>query len=127
MAISNLEKKGSERRNVELLRNDYERNNEYSSEHEDALTHDDETHPFGKGTGEGGHKYSIPNANLSPYMMDYSNFNTQDGGGSYDKYGRNGIGGRRKLQSINLYGPDNEYGKDSVSISSDIIGQYVVS
>ena len=124
---STLEKKGIERRKVEILRNDYEIDNQYSFEHDDALTHEDEAHPMGKGTGEGGHGYTLPNPNLSPYIIDRSNFNTQDGGGSYDKYGRNGVGGRYKLQGINIYGPNNEYGRESVEVDMNIIGQYLVS
>lgn len=122
-----LEQGGIERRKIEEIRNDYTEKNIYSYENEDAKTHNDEQHPLGKGTGEGGHTYSLPDHSASPKIISYKNFNTFNGGGSYDKFGRNGVGGRNKLQMINIYGPENEYSKDKISIGQDIVGQYVVS
>jgi hypothetical protein len=101
-----LEKKGIEGRNEALVRNDYQNVNEYSAIHPDALSDGD---PQGKGTGYGGHTHSVPNCNLGSTMIDYSNFDTNGGGGLYDIEGRNGVGGRNFLKNISLYNEANQY------------------
>ena len=55
MMQSCLEKKGIEARNKTLVRNDYNRNDEYNPMHPDALSNGD---PLGKGTGHGGHTHT---------------------------------------------------------------------
>lgn len=113
---SYLEKKGIDARQETLVRNDYSRNDEYSELHSDALSNGD---PQGKGTGDGGHTHSTPNYELPP-MISYSNFNTTNGGGLYDIEGRNGVGGRNFLVTINKYNSENEYGKNSVDSSLNL-------
>jgi len=122
---SYLEKKGIERRNIESKRNDYVVNDPYSESHEDAKTHDDENHPQGKGTGKS-LTHTIPHQYQSTTMI-VPQLDTEDGGGSFDKFGRNGIGGRNYLKNINIYNENNQYSKDSVEISSEIEGQYYVN
>lgn len=96
----------------------------YSAEHDTALTHDDDKHEKGKGTGEGGHTFSVPGSG-SKTAIDRSQFNTEDGGGSFDKFGRNNTGGRKWLQTIGLYGPDRQYGTNSIRTDANIAdGQY---
>lgn len=125
---SNLEKKGIEERNQEIIKNDYSANDEYSSTHDDALSHpDSEDKPWGKGTGHGGHTYFLPDSTKSKDQMNYSNFDTFNGGGSYDIYGREGVGGRVRLTTINLYSQDNAYGVNSVDTTlNQMDGQYIV-
>lgn len=124
---SNLEKKGIERRHIELARSDYNQNDAYSETHDHALSHNDTTHPHGKGMGNGGHTHSVPNYDLGPTRI-IPQLDTTDGGGSYDRYGYNGIGGRQFLTTINIYGPDNAYGENSVDTSANVAdGQYQVS
>lgn len=125
---SRLEQEGIDVRKEKLLRNDFMRDvNEYDANNDAAKTHDDENHPWGKGTGSGGHGYTIPGQSKSKTKFDYSQFNTTNGGGSYDKYGRNNVGGRERLQLINLYGPENEYGENSVDTSKNIEdGQVII-
>ena len=125
---SNLEKKGIDERNNEIVRNDYASTDEYSATHEDALSHpDSEDKPFGKGTNHGGHTYYLPDSSKSKDQMNYSNFDTFNGGGSYDIYGRNGVGGRKFLTTINLYNSDNAYGVNSIdTILNQQDGQYIV-
>lgn len=125
---SRLEQEGIDARKEKLLRNDFQREvNEYDANNDAAKSHDDDAHPWGKGTGGSGHGYLIPGQVKSKNKFDYSQFNTQDGGGSYDKYGRNNIGGRYRSQMINLYGPENEYCENSIDTSKNIEdGQVII-
>lgn len=117
---SRLEEEAIILRKETLVKNDYQTGDtEYNEKHSNALSHDDENHPLGKGTGSGGHTYSIPNSNKSKTMYEYQ-IDTQNGGGSYDKFGRNGVGGRQRSQIINLYSPDKAYGPDSIDTSANI-------
>ena len=125
---SNLERIGFDRRDVEFARSDYRESNEYKDGHEDTLSDSSrKDKPFGKGTSTGGHTYSVPDYSLGPNRIK-PQIDTENGGGSYDIYGRNGIGGRKWLQEISLYGPDREYGINTVDTSANIqAGQYYVS
>lgn len=115
MMQSCLEKKGIEARNKTLVRNDYNRNDEYNPMHPDALSNGD---PLGKGTGHGGHTHTIPNCN-APQGINYSNFDTNNGGGQYDIEGRNGIGGRNFLMATSLYSPVNNYYEMGIDTSAN--------
>lgn len=113
-----LEVRGIEERNVEIIRNDYSKVDQYSAAHPDAISNGD---PQGKGSGHGGHTHSIPNCRLPKTMMDYSNFDThaQNLGGSYD-IGLGGVsyngrlGGREFLKNISVYNENNAYGSDVI-------------
>ncbi len=121
-----LEKTGLQRRQEELVRNDYTRFDEYSAIHKDAISDGD---PQGKGSGHGGHTHSVPNCDLPKGMMDYSNFDTnaENIGGSYDIHGRNGVGGREFLSTINIYNESNSYGINSVDTTANVEdGQIVI-
>lgn len=111
-----LEVKGIEARNEALVRNDYNRNDEYSSRHPNALSDGDVK---GKGTGHGGHVHSVPDCK-KPSAIDYSQFDTTNGGGQYDIEGRNGVGGRTFLQNISLYNENFEYGAHLVDTSANV-------
>ena len=58
-----LEKRSMEERHVEEVRSDYNRENVYSVTHPDALATGDAQ---GKGTGYGGHTFSLPNCSSKP-------------------------------------------------------------
>lgn len=121
-----LEKKGFERRQVELARSDYNKNDEYSVTHDHAKTHNDTEHPHGKGTGHGGHTFNIPDCSLGQDRI-IPQLDTTDGGGSYDKFGYRGIGGREYLKSISLYNESNAYSENYVDTSANVAdGQYQV-
>lgn len=117
-----LEKTGIEKRAEALVRNDYNRTDEYSVLHKDALSDGD---PLGKGTGHGGHTHSVPDCS-KPSSISYSNFDTENGGGKYDIEGRNGVGGRNFLQTINKYGPNNEYGANLIDTSANVADGQIV-
>ena len=111
-----LEKKGIDARHEQIVRNDYNISDEYSATHPDALSDGDAQ---GKGTGHGGHTYSIPDC-TKPTVINYSNFDTENGGGLYDIEGRNGIGGRNFLLTINKYNREDEYGAHLVDTSLNV-------
>lgn len=114
-----LEEEGKVSRNERLIKNEYQQKEgkQYNDEHDNALTHDDELHPLGKGTKSGGHTHTIPNRK-APKTIDYSQFNTEKGGGSYDIFGRDEAGGRKRSQMINIYSPDRQYNENSIDTSN---------
>lgn len=126
-----LEIKGFEKREDLIIRNDYTKNDEYNETHKDAISDGD---PQGKGTGHGGHTHVIPNHELALNTPDhiwyseynYSQLDTENGGGSYDIEGRNGIGGRNWIKAISKFNEENQYGIDYVDTTLNIAdGQYV--
>ena len=107
-----------------ILDNDYNKNDEYSVTHKDALSDGD---PQGKGTGHGGHTHSIPDHSKPSTMYDYSNIDTEKGGGQYDIEGRNGIGGRTFLKNISLYNENYQYGPGIIDTrANQADGQIVI-
>lgn len=119
-----LEKKGIEERNREITRSDYNKEDVYSSTHSDALSNGD---VLGKGTGHGGHTHFLPDCTKSSSTIDYSNFDTTNGGGLYDIEGRNDVGGRKKMMAYSLYNAENPYGAHIVNTEINLLeGQYQV-
>lgn len=60
-------------------------------------------------------------------MIDYSNFDTFNGGGIYDIEGRNDIGGRNKAMASELYNNENQYGPELVKTAENVAqGQYFI-
>nr|DAJ59959.1 MAG TPA: hypothetical protein [Caudoviricetes sp.] len=119
-----LEKRGIEERHKEITRSDYNIEDQYGPTHKDALSDGD---PQGKGTGHGGHTHYLPDCTKPTGMIDYSNFDTEHGGGQYDIEGRNNISGRKRALAISMYNKENMYGPTLVDTSvnrSD--GQYFV-
>lgn len=112
---SYLEINGIESRNKSIVSNDYTTQDEYSALHSDAISNGD---PLGKGTLVGGHTHSTPDGS-KPSVINYSNFDTTQGGGLYDVEGRNGIGGRNFLKNISKYNAENQYGPNSVDTSAN--------
>ena len=121
-----LEKKGIEKRQETIVRNDYNKEDVYSETHKDALSDGD---PLGKGSGNGGHTHSVPDCTLPQGMMNYSNFDThsQQIGGSYDINGRNGVGGRNFLKAISVYNEENQYGTNLIDTTANVQdGQIII-
>lgn len=114
-----LEKKGIEQRGKLITRNDYSISEEYKATHEDALSNGD---VLGKGTGKGSHSHSVPNCDMGPGGMSYTNFDTDSSsiGGAYDIKGRNGIGGREFLMNSSLYNRENQYGLNIIDTSANL-------
>ncbi len=123
---SRLEKEAIEKRKELVAKRNYNRENEYSVNHKDAISDDT---PYGKNPKdeEASDIYLVPNPNGSKTAMGYSMI-TSNGGGLYDREGRNGVGGRKYLSTISVYGPKNAYGEDSVDTSLNVEnGQIIVS
>jgi hypothetical protein len=104
---SALEKRSIEERNNEIVRSDYNYTDQYSVTHKNAQSDGDGK---GKGTNSGGHTHFLPNADGNKYTINYSNFDTENGGNKYDIEGRNDIGGRKKALASSLYNKDYQYG-----------------
>ena len=116
-----LEKVSIQGRHEQTARSDYQRNNQYSANHEDARA----TGTWqGKGTGHGGHSHWLPNCNGQLGVINYSDFDTAlaSGAGNCDD---------NKMRSINLarnmYTPNTPYSAQLVDTSKNVFeGQFVM-
>lgn len=120
-----LEKRGIDERHVEIVRSDYNIDNQYSSTHKDALSDGDAQ---GKGTGHGGHTHYLPDCTKPTTTIDYSNFDTTNGGGLYDIEGRNDVGGRKKAMASSLYNNENQYSANLINTEINVNdGQFQIN
>jgi hypothetical protein len=114
---SYLEQEAIDLRHEQMGRSDYNPNNEYNEQHQDALSTGDDK---GKGTGDfGGHGWIVPDM-TKPSSQIGGMFNTDDGGNNCDHSARSIMTAR------SLYGPGREYGMDIVVDTSMNVaeGQY---
>lgn len=119
-----LEKRGADERHSEIVRSDYNIDNQYSSTHKDA-TSDGDT--YGKGTSSGGHTHFLPDCSKPSTTINYSNFDTFNGGNKYDVEGRNGIGGRKRAMASSLYNQDHQYSANLINTDFNVKdGQFQV-
>lgn len=117
-----LEKRGYEERHEEITRSDYNIENQYGVTHPNAVSDGDSK---GKGTKSGGHTHFLPNCQLPTNQINYSNFDTENGGNCYDIKGRNGISGRERALATSMYNKENPYGANLVNTSANVNdGQY---
>lgn len=117
-----LEKISIEERNEEIVRNDYNRENEYSVTHKDALADGDAQ---GKGTGSAGHSHYLPNCNGSIGGINYSNFDTSPNSGAGNGTDNEA---RNKAMTRSLYNFETQYTVTSVVTDVNVQdGQYVIS
>ena len=113
-----LENRGIKARHEEIVRNDYGNNNEYSSTHKNAIGGEDS---IGKGSPSiKGHNDWLPDCTKPTTMINYSNFDTENGGNMYDINGRNGIGGRKQSLVRSMYNKENQYGADLIETEENI-------
>ena len=111
---SKLEKTGIEERKNETLKSDYNVENEYSLNHKNALATDDAK---GKGTGHGGHTHWLPDTSKASPTIDYSNFDTENGGNKTD------VERRKQAMVSSLYNKDYQYGAHLID-SEQNLNQY---
>jgi hypothetical protein len=104
---SKLEKVGVEERKSKIIKSDYNHTDQYSATHKDALSDGDKN---SKGTRHGGHTHWLPDTSKTGATIDYSNFDTENGGNIYDIEGRNNVGGRNKAINSCLYNKEHPYG-----------------
>jgi hypothetical protein len=122
-----LEKAGILERKDEIVRSDYNIEDQYSSTHKDAISDNDaqgKGHPTVKG-----HTHWLPSCDGMPNnMIKYDNFATspEDSiGGLYDIEGRAGIPGRKQQMARSMYTYEDQYGPTSVDTSANVSeGQY---
>ena len=102
--VTCLEKRSDEARNEQIIRSDYNVDNQYSANHADAIADGDKR---GKGTGSTGHGDWVPDCNAPINVFDYSNFDTDfnsHAGDSVDNKSRN------EAMVKSKYTPNNPYG-----------------
>lgn len=117
-----LEKRAIEKRNELTIKSEYNAENPYGANHKNAISDGDVK---GKGTNSGGHLSSIPDCTKPTSMISYANFNTENGGGLYDIEGRNGVGGRNRATTMNMYNKDHQYGAHLIDTEINLnLGQY---
>lgn len=122
--VTCLEKRGMEERHREIRLSDYNIDDQYNSTHKDALSDGD---PQGKGTGHGGHTHWLPDCTLPTSYINYSNFDTENGGGEYDIHGRNDVGGREKALASSMYNKEMPYGLSLINTQASVNdGQVVI-
>lgn len=113
-------------RHQQELRSDYQRVNQYSSTHPDALSplHDggQGKNGQGKGTGHGGHSHWLPNCTGQLGVFNFSNFDTaiSSGAGNEDDNKARNIALTRSL-----YNDANPYGVIDTSVNVNE-GQFVL-
>jgi len=121
---SKLEKTAINEREKEIVRSDYNIEDQYSASHKNAKSDGDKK---GKGTNHGGHTHFLPDQTKASTTIDYSNFDTENGGNEYDIEGRNEISGRKRLTSYSLYNKDFQYGAHLINTEENQRnGQYKV-
>lgn len=98
---SKLEKTGIEERKNETLKSSYNVEDQYSATHKDALSTSDAQ---GKGTNHGGHTHWLPDTSKASTTINYSNFDTENGGNVYD------IESRKNAIASSLYNQEHQYG-----------------
>lgn len=116
-----LERISISERKVETIRSDYQRDNQYSATHPDALATGDAQ---GKGTAHGGHSHYLPNCNGTLGIINYSNFDTNPASGA----GNNVDNETREVaMARSLYNYENAYSARIVDTTLNLReGQYRV-
>lgn len=116
-----IEKRSIEERNKEIVRSDYNKENQYNAAHKDALATGDAQ---GKGTGHGGHTHSLPNCDGQLNVISYSNFDTQISSNAGNKSDNDA---RNRALARSLYNNENVYSAKLVDTTENVReGQYRV-
>lgn len=123
MAQSCLEIVSMNERHEEIVRSDYNRNNQYSSLHPDAIANGDSQ---GKGTRHGGHTHWLPNCRS---YMGVSTFVFNDFDTAVSSHAGNNVDNDARNVSLarSLYNDVNRYSALLINTSANIReGQYFV-
>lgn len=114
-----LEYVSMDQRHIQEARSDYQRDNQYSALHPDALA----SSGNGKGTHHGGHSHWLPNCRGSIGIINYSNFDTDIASGAGNDCDNMA---REKSLARSLYNGGNVYSLRLVNTSRNVNeGQYV--
>lgn len=115
--VSCLESVSKQERHEEIVRNDYNINDQYNVMHPNALAGDDTK---GKGTGHKGHMYWLPDCTGTLGSFIYSNFDTMGNAGNIDDRTAREIALARSL-----YNSTYRYNEQLINTSGNIMdGQY---
>lgn len=117
--VSCLESVSKQERHEEIVRNDYNINDQYSALHPNALGGSDTK---GKGTGHPGHFYWLPDCTGVLGAINYSNFDTQN----FDKAGNvDDRKARKTALSRSMYNAQHRYDEQLINTAGNIMeGQY---
>lgn len=119
-----LEKISMDERHEELLRNEYNPDNEYSASHQNALNINNGDDNRGKGTGSSGHGYWLPDCTGQIGVINYSNFDTDI---SFNAGNRSDNDARTQSLTRSLYNHTNEYSYSLIDTSANVAeGQYKI-
>lgn len=119
-----LEKVSMDERHEEIVRNEYNSDNEYNATHQNALNIDNGDDKRGKGTGSAGHSHWLPDCSGQLGIINYSNFDTDI---SYHAGNRDDNDARTKAMARSLYNKDNEYSANIIDTSQNVAeGQYKI-
>lgn len=119
MIQSCLELVSMDGRHEQEARSDYNRNNQYSALHPDALA----SSGNGKGTGHGGHGHWLPNCRGTIGIINYSNFDTSPFSGAGNDCDNLA---RERSMSRSLYNASIPYSSLLVDTSRNVAeGQFV--
>ena len=115
--VTALEIRGDKARDEQIIRSDYNIDNQYSANHQDAKADGDSR---GKGTGSMGHGDYLPDKNAPINVFNYSNFDT-----AYESHAGNKDDNeaRNKAMVKSLYDPTHPYGDVQITPRE---GQYFV-
>lgn len=118
--VTCLEQISMDERHEEIVRNDYNTDNIYSSTHPDARATGDSK---GKGVG-GSHSFWLPNCSGTIGSFNYSNFNTSPNSGAGNNTDNEA---RNTAMTRSLYNPEYQYSAKLVDTSANVLeGQYRV-
>ena len=119
-----LEKISMDERHEELLRNEYNPDNEYNASHQNALNINNGDDNRGKGTGSSGHGYWLPDCTGQIGVINYSNFDTDI---SFNAGNRSDNDARTQSLTRSLYNHTNEYSYSLIDTSANVAeGQYKI-
>ena len=119
-----LEKISMDERHEELLRNEYNPDNEYNDSHQNALNINNGDDNRGKGTGSSGHGYWLPDCTGQIGVINYSNFDTDI---SFNAGNRSDNDARTQSLTRSLYNHTNEYSYSLIDTSANVAeGQYKI-
>lgn len=117
-----LEIVSMDERHRELLKNEYNPDNEYSDKHPNARNINEGDDSRGKGTGSSGHGHWLPDCTGELGIINYSNFDTD----VHDNAGNRADNDARNIAlTRSKYNRDAQYSADLVDTSMNVDeGQY---
>jgi len=117
-----MEKRSIDARHEQIVRNEYNNENQYNASHPNALATGDAK---GKGTGSQGHGFWLPDCEAQPNVFRYDNFDTDPSSGA-----GNNVDNERRNESMvrGLYNYEHPYDASAIDTSANVAeGQFVIN